>query len=241
MNGQGMDAGGPAGGLCGCLVDCAQEEFSGYLNHLGIDLLEWRIDAFAGRFPEDRMNRFFKTLGLSSRHPVVATNRPAREAGLFDGPEDLRLRMLEKAAKSGAEWVDLEHDVPAEYVTDFRRHDSRILLSYHNPAETPSRRALRAKLEKMCRSEADALKIATFARSEEDNLHVLQLIPLARREFGMELVAFCMGPAGRWSRLACLLLGSPWTYVRLGSQPAAAPGQFTAEEMRLLLKIVNQT
>jgi 3-dehydroquinate dehydratase I len=229
----------PMVGICGCLLDCTPEDFPGYLNYPGIDILEWRIDEFSRKFPEDRLNLFLKALSQSPRHPVIATNRPLREMGSFEGPDDLRLQMLSEAARSGADWIDLEHDVAQERITDFRKHDTKILVSWHNPAETPARLVLRSRLEKMCKTEADALKIVTTARTEEDNLRVLELIPLARREFDIDLIAFCMGPLGAWSRLVSVLLGSPWTYARIPGQATAAPGQFTVAQVRDLLEIMG--
>jgi 3-dehydroquinate dehydratase type I len=80
-----------------------------------------------------------------------------------------------------------------------------------------------------------AIKIVTLARRPEDNLRVLELIAFARESFDTRAVAFCMGPLGKWSRAVSLLLGSPWTYVQLPGQGAAAPGQYSAKEMRALL------
>lgn len=229
----------PAGGICGCLLDCTVEEFPGYLNHPEINILEWRIDEFSRKFPKDGLSPFFKALSHSPRHPVIVTNRPLREMGSFEGSEDLRLQMLSEAARAGADWIDLEHDVANGLITGFRKHDAKILVSWHSPAETPARLVLRSRLEKMCKTEADALKIVTTARTEEDNLRVLELIPLARREFDIDLIAFCMGPLGKWSRLVSVLLGSPWTYARMPGQAAAAPGQFTAAQVRDLLEIMG--
>jgi 3-dehydroquinate dehydratase type I len=101
---------------------------------------------------------------------------------------------------------------------------------------TPSREILRAKLESMSETGADALKIATLARTDEDNLRVLELIPMAGKRFGIDLVAFCMGPAGRWSRVVSVLLGSPWTYAQFEGRLATAPGQLTVPEMRELIR-----
>lgn len=226
----------PARGLCGCLLGCSAADFPDYLNYPGIEMLEWRIDAFARNAQEGWMDAYLKELSRSSRLPVIATNRPEWEMGHFTGPEDVRLRMLSDAAKAGAEWIDLEYETASTHVTHFRRHDSRILVSYHNPVETPSRQALRLRVEKMCKAEPDSLKIATYAQCDEDNLRLLELIPFARREFDIDIVAFCMGPIGKWSRAVSLLLGSPWTYVQLPGQPPAAPGQLMAEEMRSMMK-----
>ena len=117
--------------------------------------------------------------------------------GAFAGREDVRLRMLEDAAKSGADWIDLEHDACVDMIAPLREAGAKVLLSWHSPAETPGRKILRAKLESMCKPGADALKIVTMAQSDEDNLRVLELIPLARKELGVDLIAFCMGPAGK--------------------------------------------
>ena len=227
-------------GLCGCLLDCSPGEFPGLLNSPGIDMVEWRIDEFARKYSNEQLTPFFEVLSTSSRHALLATNRPEREMGSFIGPEELRLDMLDRAVRSGAEWVDLEHDIADDNVTRFRRTGAKVLVSRHSPAETPSRRDLRAWLEKMCKTGADALKIATYAHGEEDNLRVLELIPLARKEFQTDLIAFCMGPAGKWSRFACLFLGSPWTYTQLPDQPRAAPGQLSVAEVRTVLDIVER-
>ena len=49
------------------------------------------------------------------------------------------------------------------------------------------------------------------------------------------LVAFCMGPEGRPSRLEALKRGAPFTYACLSREEATAPGQWTTEEMRKAL------
>ena len=233
-----MDNPNSASGMlvCGCLGESSLDRFPEWLNHPGVDLLEWRMDRFARTHSPDEMKSFCRALGETPRLPVIVTNRPVRQMGDFDGPEDLRLGMLEDAARCGADWVDLEHDTSRETVTRFRKAGARVLLSWHDPTGTPPAKALRAKLEQMCAMGADALKIATLAGAPGDNLGVLELITLARGEFGIDLVAFCMGAAGKWSRPASLFVGSPWTYAQLEGQSATAPGQFLAAELRSLIK-----
>ena len=84
------------------------------------------------------------------------------------------------------------------------------------------------------------MKIVTMAQSGEDNLRVLELIPLAGKEFGIELIAFCMGPAGKWSRLVSIFLGSPWTYAQFEGQSATAPGQLSVSEMRAMIRSIDR-
>jgi 3-dehydroquinate dehydratase type I len=83
----------------------------------------------------------------------------------------------------------------------------------------------------MMRYGADVLKIVTFARSFEDNLKVLSLIPYAR-EKKQEIVAFCMGEKGKMSRIFAPLMGAAWTYASLDRKRTSAPGQLTVGELK---------
>ncbi len=227
------------GGICGCLVDCSPEEFPAWLHFPGIDLLEWRIDRFSGKHSDD-LGLYLDALSEEDRHPVLATNRPLREMGSFYGPEEARLQILERAAVSGAEWIDIEHDTAEGNVSVFRKLGAKVLVSWHNPVETPQTGILHARLENMCKTGADAIKIVTLAHSAEDNLRILELIPRARNHFGVDLIAFCMGAAGKWSRLVCTLFGSPWTYAQLPGQPEGAPGQFSVSDLRNMLETLTE-
>ena len=136
-------------GICGCLGECSPEEFPKWLNHPEVDLVEWRMDKFADRCSMEEMNSFLGALSIKPRLPVIATNRPVREMGAFEGREDLRLSMLEEAAKSGADWIDLEHDADMDYIDRFRQAGAKVLVSWHSPSGTPSRKILHEKLESM--------------------------------------------------------------------------------------------
>ena len=46
-----------------------------------------------------------------------------------------------------------------------------------------------------------------------------------------------MGDFGKMSRILCMYLGSPYTYVSLGK--AIAPGQFSVDEVRNILNLKN--
>ena len=229
----------PKAALCGCLTDLPGASLAALLQHPEVDLLEWRLDLFLQRHSLPETREALSNLAASPRHPVVVTNRPTREGGAFEGPESLRLEMLHQAVEVGAEWVDLEAWVDEPTVQGFRGQNARILISHHDFSGTPERMTLQRLAEKMVASRPDAIKVTTTARSPEDNLRVLDLIPFGREQLGVEVLAFCMGPLGRWSRLICLLLGSPWTYVQLPELAPAAPGQWTAAEMRRLLEVLS--
>ena len=70
--------------ICGCLAECSPEEFPAWLQHPEVDLVEWRMDMFAGKVLCRSDGMLFSTaLSDRPRLPVIATNRPLREMGAF--------------------------------------------------------------------------------------------------------------------------------------------------------------
>jgi 3-dehydroquinate dehydratase type I len=113
-----------------------------------------------------------------------------------------------------------------------------MIISYHDFQRTPSWDGLVRRLEACRAYGAHAVKIVTFANSAEDNLRVLQLIPRSRAE-GQSIIAFCMGPQGRISRLLAPLLGSLITYASLRRGAESALGQWTVTEMRKIMDLLG--
>jgi 3-dehydroquinate dehydratase I len=222
--------------LCGCVTDVSAGKLVDVLQHPEVDLMEWRLDVFFRRYGLNETLEALRVLSTFPRHPVLATNRPKAERGMFEGTEELRFEILHEAIDAGAEWIDVEEWVGDGALEGFRSRNACVLLSHHDFSATPDRLTLKHLAETMARRRPHSIKIVTYARSPEDNLRVLELIPFGRQELGIDVLAFCMGPMGRWSRAVCLCLGSPWTYVQIPELPSAAEGQFTAAEMRSLLK-----
>ena len=223
--------------VCGCLLDAEPADLPQLLGTSEVDLVEWRLDAFITRYGHPGTLEMLGALGLSPRRPVLVTNRPKRQGGFYDGPEAERLGILEAAVRLGAEWVDLEGDVERGGRERLRGRGARVLVSHHDFSHTPETAVLQGIARNLAAG-ADGIKIVTTARRHQDCWSVLGLIPWGREELQVDVVAFCMGTPGRWSRVASLLLGSPWTYVRLADGPEAAPGQYTAAEMRTLLEML---
>ena len=87
----------------------------------------------------------------------------------------------------------------------------------------------------MIRLGANVIKIVPFAKSWENNLTVLSLIPFAK-ERRQKIVAFCMGEKGKVSRVISPLLGAAWTYASLNRNRSSAPGQLTVQELTEIWK-----
>jgi 3-dehydroquinate dehydratase type I len=111
-------------------------------------------------------------------------------------------------------------------------------LSLHNTLKTPERSRLDVTLKAMVATGADVLKIVTLARRQEDNLRVLELIAKARW-LDTEIIAFCMGPLGRVSRIASTPMGAYMTFAALGNGEESAGGQIPVREMRDILTVLG--
>lgn len=201
---------------------------------------------------------------FSSDVPLVATCRidevARRESSLQD-PQlteqsrkikamQIAEKRLVRAIEAGARYVDVELEAEKQMSKRVRQaaHENGTIFirSYHNFDGTPSSEELQSIVEKCVYHGADLVKIATMAHSQEDADRVLGLYDWCRQEGAAPdrriasladgaMVAFCMGEAGKTSRLECLRRGAPYTYAALNAEEVAAPGQWTAEDMHKAL------
>ena len=192
---------------------------------------------------------------FSSDVPLVATCRiaeiMANDPSLQDLPEQSREiramktaeRRLVRAIEAGARYVDVEMEAQKQMSKRVRNaaHENGTVFirSYHDFAGTATVEELRGMVEKCRYHGADIVKLVTMAHSQEDVDRVMSLYQWCGKEAsgGVEaladggLIAFCMGEAGKQSRIDCLKYGSPYTYAALTAEEAAAPGQWPADEM----------
>jgi 3-dehydroquinate dehydratase type I len=196
------------------------------------DLIEVRVDYL--KKPE--LAPFMK----NRKKPFIITNRRKEEGGGYRGDEQERFRILKEAVELGAEYVDVEMRSRRSLLQDLiaNREKTRMILSFHDSQGTPSQKELRKLCYHMTRLGADIIKIVTFARSWEDNLLLLSLIPFAK-EKNQEIVTFCMGEKGKMSRVFAPWMGAAWTYASLRSGRSSAPGQLTVREMKEIWKKLN--
>ena len=196
---------------------------------------------------------------FTSDVPLVATCRinevAAREPSLQELPEQSREikamqiaeKKLVKAIESGARYVDVEIEAQKQMSKRVRssahENGTVFIRSYHDFEGTDSFEALKAVVEKCVYHGADMVKIVTMAHSQADVDKVMALYGWCRqeKEYGNDkigaladggLIAFCMGEAGRGSRLQALKEGAPYTYAALSADEPAAPGQRDTAEMR---------
>ena len=183
---------------------------------------------------------------FTSDVPLVATCRIAEvmknEPSLQDLPEAAREvkammlaeKRLVRAIEAGARYVDVEIEAPKQMSKRVRSaaHENGTIFirSYHDFEGTGSLESLKNVVEKCTYHGADLVKVVTTAHTEEDVKTVMSLYGHCAANGG--LIAFCMGEAGRQSRLECLKYGAPYTYSALTAEEFAAPGQWPVADMR---------
>jgi shikimate dehydrogenase len=158
--------------------------------------------------------------------------------------ERRRIAILKDAVVRGADFVDIEVDTAAslrnELLSLIKEYNSRtgMIVSHHDFQRTPPVKKLKEIFHACVLAGADIVKIVTFAKSPQDNLKVLDLIPYARRK-DHEIIAFCMGEAGRMSRIVAPFLGSRISFAPLEHGAESAPGQLTVDEMRHAMDLID--
>jgi 3-dehydroquinate dehydratase type I len=196
------------------------------------DLIELRVDYLR--------NARLALLLQNRQKPFIVTNRRKEEGGNYKGEERKRLSVLQEAIDLGADYIDVELATERSSLQDLIRNKrgTQIILSFHDFRRTPSGKELQRLFGQMIRLGADVIKIVPFARSWEDNLTILSLIPFAKAR-KQEIVAFCMGEKGKISRIYSPFLGAAWTYASLDQGRASAPGQLTVRELTDIWKTMR--
>jgi 3-dehydroquinate dehydratase type I len=188
---------------------------------------EIRLDFLEEATPD--LQKLFRSLP----GPMIATNRLAAEGGRWTGTEAGRLALLAQALDLGVTCLDVELAADPMFRREMmeRRGKTKIILSWHDFTGTPDAARLEAVLDEMLAADADVVKLVALANDPADNLRMLSLIPRAKAQ-GKDVIAFCMGPLGKWSRIAAPLLGSWLTFAPFSKTGASAPGQFTVNDLK---------
>jgi len=215
--------------ICTSIQNKNLEEIFSILERADIEMAEIRLDLCPALDDEDIQSLFSGT-----DVPLVATCRIAGSADMREAE-----RRLKVAIGAGAKYVDLELEAPAPMGKRIRRAarecGTTLIRSFHDYEGTPDEETLEEMVTKCRIFGSDVIKVATFAQDEADVERVMALYGMTYPDGRMQeegtLVAFCMGEAGRQSRLDCLRLGAPFTYASLDESEATAPGQWTAAEM----------
>lgn len=191
------------------------------------DYVELRFDFLRPIQIPDALELVKKKLGK-----CVCTLRPKSEGGKFQGSEKERVSILKLIAEYHPFLLDVEFNTLQKNKSlqnYLKKTKTDILVSWHDFKKTPSISVLKKMNQKMSKI-SKFVKIVTTAETINDSSSVLSLY---NNSLKTNLIAFAMGNNGRMSRILCLYLGSPYTYVSLGKP--VAPGQFSLVQVKKIL------
>jgi 3-dehydroquinate dehydratase type I len=195
------------------------------------DMLEIRLDL---------MDSFdLSRILQAAAKPALVTYRSKNEGGKGSTDPDIYTRHALAALRLGVDLVDVELWLPMKWreIIFNARGQSGIVISSHIQGSTPARKTLEKILQDSIATGAQVVKIVTRAKKWSDNLRLLDLIPKARNG-NIRIIAFCMGPLGKASRVISHLMGGYVTFASLNAGEESADGQISAAEMKHILEVL---
>jgi 3-dehydroquinate dehydratase/shikimate dehydrogenase len=172
------------------------------------------------------------------RHPrsdVIITNRRTDEGGKFNGTAKEQFRILSKAVKHGAEYIDAEVSWGESFIAKLKSQHPKtpLIVSYHNFKETPV--DLLSIYRKIRETRVDIVKIATMSNDISDNKQMFNLLQTAHKD-RQKTIAICMGERGQVSRILTGRYDGYLTFASMRTDQPTAPGQLTFEELKSLFR-----
>jgi len=166
------------------------------------------------------------------RTVLLATLRPVRQGGRFDGPEAVRLGLLVAAARAGFRAVDVEADLqdPRPVLRQARAAGAGVVLSDHRLPGAPARDVGLRHLVAMQDLRADVQKLAFPAAAFPDTMRALELAHAHAAHGGRPAVQ-PLGFGGAALRVLLAVAGNRATYGHAPGAGPAVPGQPAVEDL----------
>ncbi|MHC4911429.1 MAG: shikimate dehydrogenase [Planctomycetota bacterium] len=170
--------------------------------------------------------------------PIIVTCRDARQGGVIDYPQRLRVDVLTAALRAGAEFIDFEYEnflhTDCQEKIQLAISESpraRLIISAHN---FESKFDNIGKLYRRIQTAYPAAipKLVYKANHINDCFEAFDLL----RGTSGERIAFCMGEAGLISRIIAKKLNSFVTFASIDNDTATAPGQLTCQRLKKLYR-----
>jgi 3-dehydroquinate dehydratase/shikimate dehydrogenase len=180
-----------------------------------------------------------KLKSFLAEHPeviAIATCRREANGGKFAGSNAAELEVLQKAAASGFQLVDVElqtaEEVKPRELDKLRANGAALILSYHDFMTTKD---LDGIFERIRPHEAEFIKVVSTARHLADNVAMIRFLERARDK--ANIVGICMGEQGVISRILGPRSGSIFTFASAASGEETAPGQISARTLSELYRV----
>ena len=214
------------------------------------DIVEWRADTFlsslvgshfvAASDVEEDLARMARYVADSSPLPVLATIRTSVEGGeAYLDDEEYCALVRRLASFAGGVDVEISRDGSSALIEEAHEAGAIVVASFHDCEGTPGDEQLAEVLAAMNYAGADVLKFACMATNATDAARVLAAQAWAREAYDRPVIGIAIGPSGAPTRVVGSSLGSAATFATLPGWEGSAPGQFTVEQVRAVLDIVE--
>lgn len=152
-----------------------------------------------------------------------------------------RLSILESCVDKAC-YVDLDLTSQKEELRYCKEKKLKLnlLASYHNYQKTPSDEELHGFLREMEASSPKIVKLATFCRSREDGLRLLDLA-IELSEKNQRFIVLGMGQHGVTTRIFGTLWGNEMIFAPTDLEKSSAPGQLTRDQLDLIFTLLGET
>jgi 3-dehydroquinate dehydratase I len=245
--------GGKLGGetplLCTPLVGRTRErllaEAAGVLTQKP-DLVEWRVDFFDAIGDADAVIEMARALrGVVGKRAVIFTRRAEKGGGERTAIGDAAVvELYDAVAASGlVDFIDFETDSDPEHLRrvreSTRRHEVRLILSYHNLSYTPGLEYLVDRFLEAERLGADVAMVQVMPRGRADVLRLLAATAEADDMARIPLISMSIGPLGSVTRMIGGLFGSALSFAV--GESASAPGQIPIGDLVTVYDIIRRS
>lgn len=213
--------------IVGSIVTSTWQEFVDATNKFNSSIFEHRLD----RLSTNELNMLnYNEFDCK----VIVSCRLKQDNGYFSGSNEAKAKMLATAIEQGASYVDVEYNMPAQLQQELLKkahlNSVKVIISFHDFHSTPDLDYLHNIAEQIHALGADFAKIITMAHSVQDSHRILTFL----LQTPYKTIAFAMGKVGSYSRIICLLYGSPFTYASLINP--TAEGQLTIEQTQRIIQ-----
>ena len=188
---------------------------------------------------EIRLDQLIKEPNLKNkisriRHPLLLTCRHPDEGGQNQIQDPIKRHSILEPLLCYASAIDIElaeADSMLKIISQAKKNDLKVILSYHNFKTTPTPAELRSKIKESLIREADAIKFATTTNTISELINLLTLLENSKDQ---NISIMGMGKYGKASRLIAAQSGSILNYAAMGS--SKVDGQWKLTEFTQAIK-----
>lgn len=187
------------------------------------DLVEIRLDFFTHLDFEA-----LKSLQKEFLLPMIFTLRSQNQGGNYTKSEESRLSDIYRLAALNPEYMDLEYNIPPEFIQQIASQypEIKLILSFHDFIGVPDN--LDAIYHEMQQVPAQLYKLAVTPKNSLETMRLL----CWKKSVKKNLIVIGMGDYGQLTRILGAVVGIPITFAALDHEHQSAPGQLTAEELK---------